>query len=559
MRMLTKIPKQFYFFLTALFILNLIQSNFTQLIFDEAYYWYYSQNMAWGYFDHPPMVALMVKISSFFFDDELGVRFVSCLLSYINIVLLWLMIDHPKKNDYIAHFFVLVFSMTLLNAYGFFTLPDTPLLFFTSCFLLTYKHFIKKESRVLALLLGIFMAALMYSKYHAVLVIFFVLLSNLKLTTNSYAWLAVIIALFCYAPHFYWLYDNDFVSIKYHLYERPNGAYSFEKYTLGFFVNLVAVFGLTFPFIYKALFKTKGTDLFNKALIYLTYGVILFFFISSFNRRIQTQWIIIICIPLVVIAFNYMMNNKQALKWIFRLGLINVILISYLRVGLVHQPLLFNFYYESHGNIAWANAIKKEAGNKPVVFENSYRNAPMYSFYTNGSPTFSLNNYMYRKNQYSIDDSEEMVRGKDIAYVSKYINDFSFSYQREDGGLYKGKFISNFQSYRKVECIIEEQEISLNSDSAIELFVHNPYDQNIDLQNLRFGITYMDPYKTPIQTLGIKPTPLHQNTQKLKAKDTTAFKFSLPKTKKENIGYFRVVISENNLIFGLNGKPIPIN
>ncbi|WP_405384483.1 ArnT family glycosyltransferase [Maribacter sp. LLG6340-A2] len=557
--MLTKIPKQFYFFLAALFILNLIQSNFTQLIFDEAYYWYYSQNMAWGYFDHPPMVALMVKISSLFFDGELGVRFVSCLLSSINIVLLWLMIDHPKKNDYIAHFFVLVFSMTLLNAYGFFTLPDTPLLFFTSCFLLTYKHFIKKESLVLALLLGIFMAALMYSKYHAVLVIFFVLLSNLKLTTNSYAWLAVIIALFCYAPHFYWLYDNDFVSIKYHLYERPNGAYSFEKYTLGFFVNLVAVFGLTFPFIYKALLKTKGTDLFNKALIYLTYGVILFFFISSFNRRIQTQWIIIICIPLAVIAFNYMMNNKQALKWIFRLGLINVILISYLRVGLVHQPLLFNFYYESHGNIAWANAIKKEAGNKPVVFENSYRNAPMYSFYTNGSPTFSLNNYMYRKNQYSIDDSEEMVRGNDITYVSKYINDFSFSYQREDGGLYKGKFISNFQSYRKVECIIEEQEISLNSDSAIELFVHNPYDQSIDLQNLRFGITYMDPYKTPIQTLGIKPTPLNQNTQKLKAKDTTAFKFSLPKTQKENIGYFRVVISENNLIFGLNGKPIPIN
>lgn len=557
--MLTKIPKQFYFFLAVIFILNLIQSNFTQLIFDEAYYWYYSQQMAWGYFDHPPMVALMVKISSYFFDGELGVRFFSCILSTINILLLWLMIDNAKKNDYIPHFFVLVFSMTLLNAYGFFTLPDTPLLFFTSCFLLTYKHFIKSQSFSLALILGVFMAALMYSKYHAVLVIFFVLLSNLKLVRNKYAWFAVLVALCCYAPHFYWLYNNDFVSIKYHLYERPNGAYSFEKYTLGFFVNLAAIFGLTFPFIYKALFKTKGSDLFNKALIYLTYGVIVFFFISSFNRRVQTQWIIIICIPMVVIAFNYMLSNKQALTWIFRLGLINTVLIIYLRIGLAYQPLLFDFYYESHGNKEWAQAIKDEVGDIPVVFENSYRNAPMYSFYTDGTPTFSLNNFMYRKNQYSIDDSEEKVRGKDIAYISKYINDNSFSYQREDGGLYKGKYIPNFESFRKVQCIIDNQEVSLNSDKNIELKIFNPYKWPIDLKKLKFGITYMDAYKIPQETLKIVPEVIESNTLTLKPQDTTNFIFQLPKTKKENIGYFRVVISENNLLFGLNGKPMPIN
>ncbi|SIP94541.1 ArnT family glycosyltransferase [Maribacter ulvicola] len=557
--MLTKIPKQFYFFLAAIFILNLIQSSFTQLIFDEAYYWYYSQDMAWGYFDHPPMVALLVKISSFFFNGELGVRFMSCVLSAINIILLWLMIDNPKKNDYIKHFFVLVFSMTLLNAYGFFTLPDTPLLFFTSCFLLTYKYFIKKPTAGLAILLGIFMAALMYSKYHAVLVIFFVLLSNLKLTTNKYAWLAVIIALCCYAPHFYWLYENDFVSIKYHLFERPNGAYRFEKYTLGFLVNLVAIFGLTFPFIYKALFKTKGNDLFSKALIYLTYGVLIFFFVSSFNRRVQTQWIIIVCIPLVVIAFNYMLQNKQALTWIYRLGLINTVLILYLRMGLAHQPLLFNFHYESHGNKEWAKAIEEEVGNIPVIFENSYRNAPMYSFYTDATPTFSLNNFMYRKNQYSIDGSEEQIRGKDVAYISQYDKNPTFTYEKEDGGLYKGKYIANFQSYRKLSCIIEDTPITLNSEKSIDLKIYNPYPEAIDLNKLKFAVTYMDNYKTPVETLKMTPKPKQTTVTTLKQQDTTNFIFQLPKTKKENIGYFRVVISENGLLYGLNGQAIPVN
>lgn len=558
MLMLTKIPKQFYFFLTAIFIINLLQSSFTQLIFDEAYYWYYSQHMAWGYFDHPPMVALLIKISSYFFNGELGVRFISCLLSTVNILLLWLMIDAPKKNDYIKHFFVLVFSMTLLNAYGFFTLPDTPLLFFTSSFLLTYKHFVKKPSIGLSMLLGVFMAALMYSKYHAVLVIFFVLLSNLQLVRNKYAWLAVIIALLCYTPHFYWLVENNLVSIKYHLYERPNGAYNFEKYTLGFFVNLIAIFGFTFPFIYKALVKTKPTDLFNKALIFLTYGVILFFFVSSFNRRVQTQWIIIICIPLVVITFNYMLQNRQALTWIFRLGVVNAILIIYLRIGLAYQPLLFNFYYESHGNKEWAKALQDEVGAIPVVFENSYRNAPMYSFYANATPTFSLNNFMYRKNQYSIDDSEERVRGKDVAYISKYINDHSFSYEKADGGLYKGKYISNFQSFRKVECFIGEPDPSLNSAENLKLKVYNPYHKDIDLKKIKFAIAYLDDYKTPLETIGFTPAPIEPTTVSLKPRDTTYFNFKLPRTKRENIGYIRVVISENDLYYGLNGKPIPI-
>jgi len=79
--MIQKLPKNFLYFLGAVFIINLLQSYFTQLIYDESYYWYYAQKMAWGYFDHPPMVALLIKISSFFFNGELGVRFMSTILS----------------------------------------------------------------------------------------------------------------------------------------------------------------------------------------------------------------------------------------------------------------------------------------------------------------------------------------------------------------------------------------------------------------------------------------------------------------------------------------------
>ena len=449
MEMTSKLPRLFLYLLTALFFLNLVQSYFTELIFDEAYYWYYAQQLDWGYFDHPPMVALLIKMGAIFFDGELGVRFMSCLLSVGTFLVLWLLIDNPKKDKYVPHFFVLVFSMTLLNVYGFFTLPDTPLLFFTALFLLVYKNYIKSPNLGMATVMGIVMAALMYSKYHAVLVIVFILLSNIKLIFDKYAWLSVFVALLCYTPHFLWLYQNDFVSIKYHLSERPNRAYEFEDFTLGFFVNLVAIFGLLFPWMYKSLFKTKATDKFVKALLYLSYGVILFFFISSFNRRVQTQWIIVISIPMVIIAFNYLLEHPGFRKWVLRMGIVSTIIILFLRVGLIYQPL-FPVIYESHGNKAWVHAIQSQIGDIPVVFENSYRQAPMYAFYS-GNPSFSLNNIYYRQNQYTIDNSESKVQHKKVLYASKYMKGGDITYLNNKGTPHFGIYIDDFESFRKTQ------------------------------------------------------------------------------------------------------------
>ena len=63
-----KLPKLFYYLLGSILILNLLQANFTELIFDEAYYWHYAKNLTFGYFDHPPMVAWLIGLSSFFFE-----------------------------------------------------------------------------------------------------------------------------------------------------------------------------------------------------------------------------------------------------------------------------------------------------------------------------------------------------------------------------------------------------------------------------------------------------------------------------------------------------------
>lgn len=554
--MTSNLPKLFLYFLGILFIVNILQSYFTELIYDEAYYWYYAQDMAWGYFDHPPMVAFLIKISSLFFNGELGVRFTGCILSMGTTVLIWLSIDDPKKSMYIPHFFVLLFSMTLLNAYGFFMLPDTPLLFFTALFLLVYKRFLRNQTIMISLIMGLVMAALMYSKYHAVLVILCVLVSNLKLIFNKHAWLAVIVAIVSYTPHLVWLYKHNFVSIMYHLYERPNQAYDFNEFTLGYLLNIVAIFGLTFPFIYWALFKTKSTNKFIKALLFLVYGILLFFFISSFNRRVQTQWIVVVSIPAAILAYNYMIDHHSARKWIYRLGLVNILLLLYLRLGLIYVDIS-PIFYESHGNKYWANQIKSKIGDTPVIFENSYRRAPMYAFYS-GSKTYSLNNTRYRQNQYSIDDSESQIQQKKILFVSNHKKEGEVAYEDLQGKRYYGSFIEPFESFRKLESFVDNKVNFTKDNPEVIIKLYNPYAINIEVGKVKFAVAYLNKYKQLNEIQPFGADAVLQNTLYIKANDTTYFSGRLPKAVKKTPAYFKIVLSENDLPWGLNGNNIKI-
>ncbi|WP_086475859.1 ArnT family glycosyltransferase [Arenibacter amylolyticus] len=554
--MLQKTPKILLFFIAFTFVLNLIQSSVTELLLDEAYYWYYAQNLAWGYFDHPPMVAWMIALGSSLCEGELGVRLLSCVLYALNLLFIWWLIDHPKKDRFTLHYCVLVFAVTLMHAYGFLTLPDTPLLFFTTLFLLAYKRFITNNTLLNTVFLGLVMAAMMYSKYHGFLVIIFVLLSNIKLVFNRNAWLSVVISLICYLPHFLWLVQNDFISLGYHLSDRPNSPYKFADFTLGYIVNLMALFGLLFPWVYYALATTKIGDRFNRALVFLTYGFIGFFFISSFSRKVQAQWMIAISIPLIIITFNYLAEHAKARFWILRLGLANVVILLFLRVWLITGSVL-PIPFETHYNKAWTSYIHDAVGDMPVVFENSYGNAAVYAFYT-GATSYSLNNTQYRLNQYSLDNSEEAVQDKRVLYVSRYLNKGDLEFIGAKGEAYRGKYLDSFESFRKLQCIIPQEEQPIKPEQEISLKVYNPYSEDIDLNKLKFGVTFLNKYKRVIETQFVKVMPTDPQALYVQKKDTTTFRLSIPKPKTDEAAYLRMGISENGLYLGYNGKNISL-
>ena len=352
-------------------ILNIIQGSYTELLPDEAYYWVYSQYMNWGFFDHPPLVAVWVTISDFLFTEELGVRFFSAISFSLMMYLVWVTIDHPSKNKYSWLFLLLFLSTALLNVYGFITTPDTPLLFFFSLFLWAYKLYLTKKNTLVYFILSIAITGMMYSKYQGILVIFFIFLSNWKLVKDYKIWLACFGALIFYMPHMYWQYINDFPSIRYHLYERASVAtYKFE-YTLMHIVNAIAILGFTFIIIYKAFFKgIKNNDIFHRGLNSIVLGFFFFFLAASFRGHVQAQWIAPIMLPLILITFNYLIEHKKSLNLFYYLALTNITIILFVRIIIANEgiiPIKLDF----HGNKQWTLKVKKLTKNSEKLFVNS--------------------------------------------------------------------------------------------------------------------------------------------------------------------------------------------
>jgi len=134
---LFKNSKKFNLFILGIFIINILQAIFTPILKDEAYYWRWAQNLDWGYFDHPPMVAFIIKLGTYLFSGALGIRFVTVLLNILMVFVIWALVpdSHKKQKNAEWIFFSILLAMPFFHIYGFITTPDAPLLFFSALYL----------------------------------------------------------------------------------------------------------------------------------------------------------------------------------------------------------------------------------------------------------------------------------------------------------------------------------------------------------------------------------------------------------------------------------------
>lgn len=515
----------FVLFLAAWGILNLFQARFTPLDNDEAYYWMYSKYLAWGYFDHPPMIALMIKIGYYLIHNELGLRMVVVLSQLVALWVIWKISEKEQQgNANVLFFFMLVVIMPVYNIFGFMATPDAPLILFTAVFLLAYKKFLNKESPENTIFLSFSMAALMYSKYHSGLLIILVILSNPALLKSIRFYLASFVAFLLFFPHLFWQYSNGFPSFRYHLVDRVSAFnpshvpdYLFGQYL---FHN-----PLIFTILIWIMIKVRPRNLFDRALYFIITGFFAFFFISSFRYRVEPQWTALVSVPMIIILFNNINFKPWLRNYVKWVALVIFPLLLFFRLASAYDFLPSTILKkEFHNKKQWVKDIDKLADNRPVVFTNSYQRPAVYTFYT-GKFAYTLDNLNYRKTQYDLWDFEEKVHGKEVLYVPHYFSDFYKSHLTKqilsNGDSIFTHVFKDFQSLQR-ECVIldnKQYTFSTSGINTIHLKIFNPYPYAIDFKHQELPVIFQLAFLNK-GNMNTKLLNLPESLSKLAAHDT---------------------------------------
>ncbi len=507
--------------------LNIIQAYFTVLLDDEAYYWEYSRQLAWGYFDHPPMVGVFIKAGYTLFQNELGVRLLTAFAQLAMLRIIWELIEVNNKKAFTWLFFMLAFSLPMVQIYGFITTPDVPLLLFGSLTLLAYRNFERTANFTNILVFALAAAALMYSKYHGALLLIFIIASNLKLLLQPKFYLVGILAIALFSPHIYWQYSHEFPSFQYHLTDRvvqTNWLFIPEYVINNFLVYNPMLWFVFIPVIRKST-SFLSTDAFKRTLLFILFGFLGFFFLISLQmRHIEPQWTVLIIIPLIILTFEQAVSAPLLIKKIKKMGWISLAFIAVIRLNLVLSILpLGNFHHADVEKIV--KEVEVITQDYPVIHDHSYQKAALHAFYSQKQFSYSYNSINgWRSNQYSIWDLGDEYNGQSVIFA--HIGRVKMLHAKKallsNGDTLFYKIDSNFVNIQQVKIEIEPAlppQLIIDDTIPIKINIHNPYDYDISMEGKKVALTLSEG-RTKIYNFFInqKNTPTV-----LKARSTTSY------------------------------------
>jgi len=195
---------------------------------DEVYYRMYAQHLQWNYFDHPPMVGWMIRLTTanLLFDNEFFIRLGAIISAAITT---WFIFLSGKKlnNAYTGYLAAAIYTATIYGSIvaGTFILPDSPQMIFWAAglyLLIDIAHYttINRVKKRKLLLFGIIAGLGMLCKIHTTFLwaglLLYLLLNNRQWFKEPVLYLSAITTLLIFYPVIKWNIDNHFVTYLYH-------------------------------------------------------------------------------------------------------------------------------------------------------------------------------------------------------------------------------------------------------------------------------------------------------------------------------------------------------
>jgi hypothetical protein len=309
--------------------------------YDESYYYIYSHELDWSYFDHPLLVALSTGFGPWLsgIANQFTIRW-GALLLYTGS--LWLLYLTGKKlfNPEIAKLTLILASINpvLLLVFGTFTFPDAPLIFFWSasfyCAVSEFFRFAGQSPQTYRptyrlAILGILVGLACLSKYHGFFlglgfVIFCLTLSQYRAVFRSgWLWLGLGLFILTLFPLLYWNSQHDWISFQFHFSNRLTTSKHFN--VLGVFSVFLTSSLTMFPPLGLLMWWIIGKNLWQQIPTFLS-G-------KAYIRRsdlANRQWLILcVSVPLIIIFSLAGGYQHIALGWALPSFWIPTLLLGY--------------------------------------------------------------------------------------------------------------------------------------------------------------------------------------------------------------------------------------
>ncbi len=220
-----------------LLIIRLLFISNTLLINDEAYYAIYARHLAWGYVDHGPIVAYLIKLFTLIWENSFTVRLgATTLMSVLTIILYYF----GKKYFNTETGIVLSLSLTanmLFHTNSIVITPDVPMTFFTILAMMFYYLAYcvnKKYIYIGGGMLGLAVLSKISALFPAIGIALYPILIKEKRhwLKNIHYYGSFTLAFLIFLPFIIWNFQNDFAFV------RNQGSHIYRGGGFGHFINL---------------------------------------------------------------------------------------------------------------------------------------------------------------------------------------------------------------------------------------------------------------------------------------------------------------------------------
>jgi len=422
-----------------------------QLHPDEAYYWLWSRHLDLGYYDHSPMVAYFIRLTTLFSQSELAVRFSGVIGLFFLSYICWKLALELFKSEAAASASVIIFNSLPLTLSGSIIItPDLPAFFFWSLSAYFAWQIVRTQKAFFWYLLGASFGLGLLSKYTAVFFapsffLFIALTDERKWLKTIHPYLAFLFGCAFFLPVIYWNSAHQWISFKFQMGHGLGG----QKYSPGKLVEyaggqmLVAgpflwLAGMYAGFVY--LFKKDKPRLF---LSLITLPIIMFFAYSSLKKTAGPNWPAFAYFTFSIIIGAYFTEGGRFRKAVLWLAIASSFLLSV--IAMAHARFTIIPLHKISKDMAEADATQffygyRELGQEilrhpevKLAITASHQLSAEIAYYTGEKVFAYVDTKLTRTSQFNFWELPKDLKDKDGLYI----------YLEGDGvGQYKDYFVS---------------------------------------------------------------------------------------------------------------------